>query len=53
MSVDELLSIPDLDAVAVETSELNLTKHAAAAVERGLAYIWINRAALNRRILKR
>lgn len=37
MSVDELLSIPDLDAVAVETSELNLTKYAAAAVERGLA----------------
>ena len=26
MSVDELLSIPDLAAVAVETSELNLTR---------------------------
>ena len=52
MSVDELLSIPDLDAVAVETSELNLTKYAAAAVEEGLPYM-DKPGGMNRRILKR
>ena len=35
-SLDEALSVPHLDAVTVETSELNATKYALAAAERGL-----------------
>ena len=37
MSVDELLGTLGLQAVAIETSELNLTKYAMMALERGLA----------------
>lgn len=37
MSVEELLAIPDLEAVAIETSEINLTKYAIMAAEKGLA----------------
>ena len=37
MSVEELLAIPGLEAVAVETSEMNLTKYSIMAAERGLA----------------
>lgn len=37
MTVEELLNIPDLDAVAIETSETNLTKYALAAARKGLA----------------
>ena len=37
MTVEEILAIPDLDAVVIESSELNLTKYALMAAERGLA----------------
>lgn len=37
MSVEEMLEYPGLDAVAIETSELNLTKYAMMAVSKGLA----------------
>ncbi len=37
MTPEEILAIPDLDAVVIETSELNLTKYAIMAAERGLA----------------
>ena len=37
MSVEEMLNLPDLDAVAIETGELNLTKYALMAVRQGLA----------------
>ena len=37
MSVEELLATPGLQAVTVETYELNLTKYAKMAVDRGLA----------------
>ncbi len=36
MTLEELLAIPDLDAVTVETSETNLFKYAQMAAERGL-----------------
>ncbi|MBQ7604528.1 MAG: Gfo/Idh/MocA family oxidoreductase [Clostridia bacterium] len=36
LSVDELLSVPGLQAVAVETNELSLTKYAIMAAERGI-----------------
>ncbi len=36
LTVKEALAIPDLDAVIIETSELNLTKYALMAAERGL-----------------
>lgn len=36
-SVDEIFAMKDLDAVAIETSELDLTKYALMAAERGLA----------------
>ena len=35
-SLDEALSVPHLDAVAVETSEINTTRYALAVAERGL-----------------
>ncbi len=37
MTVEEALAIPDLDAVTIETGELNLTKYAQMAADRGLA----------------
>ncbi len=37
MSVEEALSIPDLDGVVIETEEKNLVKYAMMAAERGLA----------------
>lgn len=37
MTVEELLQTPGLDAVAIETSETNLTEYALMAAERGLA----------------
>ncbi len=37
MSVEELLAVPGLQAVAVETYELDLTKYARLAIDRGLA----------------
>ncbi|MBQ7171113.1 MAG: Gfo/Idh/MocA family oxidoreductase [Clostridia bacterium] len=37
MSVEELLAVPGLQAVTVETYELNLTKYATMAIKRGLA----------------
>ena len=37
MTPEEILAIPDLDAVVIETSELNLAKYALMAAERGLA----------------
>lgn len=37
MTLDELLAVPGLDAVAVETDDWNLTEYAQAAAERGLA----------------
>lgn len=37
MEVEELLNTPGLDAVAIETSEINLTKYALLAVQKGLA----------------
>lgn len=37
MSVEELLAVPGLRAVTVETYELHLTKYAQMAVDRGLA----------------
>ncbi len=36
MSVEEMLNRDDLDAIAIETSELNLTKYAMMAVKKGL-----------------
>lgn len=36
LSFEEIMSIPDLDAVAIETSEKNLTKYALLAAKRGL-----------------
>lgn len=35
-SVDEILSMPDLDAVAIETYDLNLVKYAQMAADKGL-----------------
>lgn len=35
-SVEEILSMPDLDAVAIETYDLHLVKYAQAAADRGL-----------------
>ena len=35
-SVEEILSLPDLDAVAIEVSEKNLSKYALMAAKRGL-----------------
>lgn len=35
-TVDEIFSIPDLDAVAIDVSEKNLSKYALMAVEKGL-----------------
>ena len=37
LSVDEALNFPDIDAIIVETSEINLTKYAIEAVKRGVA----------------
>lgn len=37
LTAEEALSVPDLDAAIIETSEINLTKYAIAAAERGLA----------------
>ncbi len=37
MSVEELLAVPGLQAVTIETYELNLTKYARLALDRGLA----------------
>lgn len=37
MTPEEIFAIPDLDAVILETSELNLTKYALMAAERGIA----------------
>lgn len=36
LTLDEILAIPDLDAVAVETDDWNLTEYAQMAAERGL-----------------
>ena len=36
MTVEEILNYPGLDAVAIETNELNLTKYARMAADRGL-----------------
>lgn len=36
ISLDELLSIPDLDAVTVETFDLNLVKYAQICADKGL-----------------
>ena len=36
LTVSQLLDIPDLDAVTIETSEANLSKYALLAAERGL-----------------
>lgn len=35
-SVDEIFAMPDLDAVAIETYDLNLVKYAKMAAEKGL-----------------
>ena len=35
-TVEEILSMPDLDAVAIETFDLNLVKYAQMAVDRGI-----------------
>lgn len=35
-TVDEILRMPDLDAVAIETFDLNLVQYAQAAADRGL-----------------
>ena len=35
-TVEEILSMPDLDAVAIETFDLNLVKYAQMAADRGL-----------------
>ena len=35
-SVEEILSMPDLDAVTIETFDLNIVKYAKMAAERGL-----------------
>ena len=37
LTLDEVFTIPDLDAVAVETDDWNLTEYAQMAAERGLA----------------
>lgn len=36
MTVDEILNYPGLDAVAIETNELNLTNYAQMAADKGL-----------------
>lgn len=37
MTLDEIFALPDLDAVAVETDDWNLTEYAQMAAEHGLA----------------
>lgn len=37
MTLDEVFAVPDLDAVAIETDDWNLTEYAQAAAEHGLA----------------
>ena len=37
MTLDEVFAIPDLDAVAIETDDWNLTEYAQMAADRGLA----------------
>ena len=36
VTLDDILNDPELDAVAIETTEANLTKYARLALERGL-----------------
>ncbi len=43
-SVDEILSMPDLDAVVIETFDLNLVKYAQMAADRGL-HVHMDKAA--------
>ncbi len=43
-TVDEILAMPDLDAVAIETFDLNLVKYAQMAADRGL-HIHMDKAA--------
>ena len=37
MTPEEVLEIPGLDAVAIETEEVNLTKYSTMAAEKGIA----------------
>ena len=47
-TAEELLTMPDLDAVTVETDELYLSRYALMAAERAFMFIWISPAALSR-----
>lgn len=52
MTVEEALATEALDAVIVETEEVNLTKYALLAAKGAYRYIWISPAGLMQTILK-
>lgn len=43
LTLEEIFAIPDLDAVAIETFDLNLVKYAKMAAERGL-HVYMDKA---------